>query len=57
MEQGKKLDPTKLKDWEIAAEAEKTMKTVYTLAEELGLEKEELLPYGHYLGKLDYQKL
>ncbi len=57
MEQTRKLDPTKMKDWEVAAEAEKTMKTVYQLAEELGLEKEELLPYGHYLGKLDYQKI
>ncbi|MEA1911385.1 MAG: formate--tetrahydrofolate ligase, partial [Spirochaetota bacterium] len=57
MSNSTKLDPTKMEDWEIAAEAEKTMKTVYTLAEELGLEKEELLPYGHYLGKLDYQKI
>ena len=57
MEQTKKIDPTKMEDWEVAAEAEKTMKTIYQLAEELGLEKEELLPYGHYLGKLDYQKI
>lgn len=52
-----KLDPTKMKDWEIAAEAEKSMKTVYQLAEELGVQNEELLPYGHYLGKLDYRKI
>jgi len=52
-----KLDPTKMKDWEIAAEAEKHMKTVYQLAEELGLEKEELLPYGHYVAKIDYKKV
>ncbi|WP_022854023.1 formate--tetrahydrofolate ligase [Thermodesulfatator atlanticus] len=52
-----KLDPTKMKDWEIAAEAEKNMKTVYQLAEELGLEKEELLPYGHYVAKIDYRKV
>lgn len=57
MKQAQKLDPTKMKDWEVAAEAEKTMKTVSQLAEELGLDKEELLPYGHYLGKLDYQKI
>ena len=57
MSNSTKLDPTKMEDWEVAAEAEKTMKTVYQLAEELGLEKEELLPYGHYLGKLDYQKI
>ena len=47
-------DPTKHKDWEIAAAAEKDMKTVYELGEILGLEKEELLPYGHYYGKVDF---
>ncbi len=52
-----KLDPTKMKDWEIAYEAEKSMKTVYELAEEMGLIKEELLPYGHYVAKIDYKKV
>ncbi len=52
-----KLDPTKMKDWEIAAECEKHMKTVYQLGEELGLEQEELLPYGHYVAKIDYKKV
>jgi len=52
-----KLDPTKMKDWEIAYEAEKNMKTVYQLGEELGLTKEELLPYGHYVAKVDYKKV
>ncbi|OGQ96906.1 MAG: formate--tetrahydrofolate ligase [Deltaproteobacteria bacterium RIFOXYD12_FULL_57_12] len=51
------LDPTKHKDWEIAEEAESRMKTVYQLAEELGLNKEELLPHGHYVAKLDYRKI
>ncbi|HIP82735.1 MAG TPA: formate--tetrahydrofolate ligase, partial [Desulfocapsa sulfexigens] len=51
------LDPTKHADWEIAAEAETCMKTVYQLGEELGLEKEEVLPYGHYVGKLDFNKI
>jgi formyltetrahydrofolate synthetase len=51
------LDPTKHADWEIAEEAESRMKTVYQLADELGLEKEELLPYGHYVAKLDYKKI
>ena len=50
------LDATKMKDWEIAEEAEKSMKTVYQLAEELGLEKEELLPHGHYFGKVDFKR-
>ncbi len=51
------LDPTKHADWEIAEEAESRMKTVYELGDMLGLEKEELLPYGHYIGKLDYRKI
>ncbi|MEJ2034092.1 MAG: formate--tetrahydrofolate ligase, partial [Deltaproteobacteria bacterium] len=51
------LDPTKHKDYEIAEEAESRMKTVYQLAEELKLEKEELLPHGHYVAKLDYRKI
>jgi formate--tetrahydrofolate ligase len=49
------LDPTKHQDWEIAEEAESRMKTCYQLAEELGLTKEELLPHGHYIAKVDYQ--
>jgi formate--tetrahydrofolate ligase len=51
------LDPTKHADWEIAQEAESRMKTVYQLAEELGLEKEELLPHGHYVAKIDFAKV
>ena len=52
-----KLDPTKMKDWQIAEAAEADMKTVYQLGEEMGLEKMELLPYGHYVAKLDYMKI
>lgn len=51
------LDPTKHADWEIAADAETRMKTVYQLAEELGIEKEELLPHGHYVAKIDFKKV
>ncbi|NLZ28981.1 MAG: formate--tetrahydrofolate ligase [Firmicutes bacterium] len=51
------LDPTKHADWEIAEEAESRMKTVYQLAEEMGLEKEELLPHGHYVAKIDFKKV
>lgn len=51
------LDPTKHADWEIAEEAESRMKTVYQLAEELGLEKEELLPHGHYVAKIDFKNV
>ncbi len=52
-----KLDPTKMKDWQIAEAAEENMKTVYQLSEELGLDKEELLPYGHHVAKIDYAKV
>ncbi len=51
------LDPTKHADWEIAEAAESNMKTVYELGERLGLEKEELLPHGHYVAKLDFNKI
>src|SRR3989304_6073422 len=51
------LDPTKHADWEIAEDAETRMKTVYQLADELGLEKEELLPHGHYVAKVDFNKV
>ncbi len=49
------LDPTKHADWEIAQDAEKDMKTVYEIAETFGLTKDELLPQGHYFGKVDYR--
>jgi formate--tetrahydrofolate ligase len=51
------IDPTKHADWEIAEAAEGNMKTVYELGEQLGLEKEELLPHGHYVAKLDFKKI
>ncbi|MFQ5713476.1 MAG: formate--tetrahydrofolate ligase [Candidatus Scalinduaceae bacterium] len=51
------LDPTKHADWEIAENAATQMKTVHQLAEELGLEKEELLPHGHYVAKVDFKKV
>lgn len=54
---GPVADPTKMPDWQVAAAAEKEMKTVYELAEEMGLEKMELLPYGHYVAKLDYRSI
>ena len=48
------LNPTKLQDWQIAEEAEKYMKTVQQLADEWGIKNDELLPYGHYLGKVEF---
>jgi len=51
------LDPTKHADWEIAEAAEKNMKTIYEIAEKLGLQKAELLPHGHYVAKVDYKNV
>ena len=48
------LDPTKHLDWEIAEDAEKDMLTIYEIGEKLGLTKDELLPQGHYIGKIDF---
>jgi len=53
----KNLDPTKMQDWEIAEAAALEMKKVKQLGEELGLNEEELLPYGHYVAKLDFKKI
>ena len=49
------LDPTTHADWQIAEEAEKSMKTIYEIGEKLGLAKEELLPHGHYVAKVDFK--
>ena len=51
------LDPLRMADWQIAEAAETRMKTVYQLAEELSLERMELLPYGHFVAKLDYMEI
>jgi formate--tetrahydrofolate ligase len=51
------LDPTKHADWEIAEDAEKNMKTANQLADDLGIEKDELLPYGHHMAKVDYARV
>ena len=50
-------DPTENPDWKIAEAAEKHMKTVYQLRDELGLKEEELLPHGHYVAKVDFKKV
>lgn len=51
------LDPTKYKDWQIAEDSEQRMKKVSQLADEMGLKKEELLPYGHYVAKIDFRRV
>jgi formyltetrahydrofolate synthetase len=50
------LDPTKMKDWQVAEAAEEEMKPVSQLAEEMGLQDDELIPMGRKLAKVDYQK-
>ena len=52
-----KLNPVKMKDWEIAEAAEETMKPILQLAQELGLCDDELLPMGGKIGRVDYQKV
>ncbi|MCS7239828.1 MAG: formate--tetrahydrofolate ligase [Candidatus Bipolaricaulota bacterium] len=50
------FDPTTLKDWQIAAEAEKQMPRPEEWAARLGLQKDEIIPYGR-ICKLDYRKI
>jgi formate--tetrahydrofolate ligase len=52
-----KLDPTKMKDWQVAEAAEADAKSLDRLAGELGLTKDELLPMGLNLAKVDYMKV
>lgn len=47
------LDPKTMADWQIAFEKEKTMKDIYSVAVELGIEKNEVIPYGAYMAKID----
>jgi formate--tetrahydrofolate ligase len=51
------LDPKKYSDGDIALDAEKRMKTIYELADCMGLENRELLPYGHYMGKIEFPQV
>lgn len=50
------LDPREYKDWQIAEEAEKNMPTPEQWQEKLGLEKDEVIPYGK-VAKLDFLKI
>jgi formate--tetrahydrofolate ligase len=52
-----KLDPTKLKDWQIAEAAESSLKSAQQLTAELGLENNEWEPYGRVLAKIDADKV
>ena len=50
-------DPKSHADWQIAEAAEKNMKSIYALADEMGILRDELLPHGNYIAKIDYQKV
>ncbi|AQQ08335.1 Formate--tetrahydrofolate ligase [Sedimentisphaera cyanobacteriorum] len=52
-----KLDPTVMKDWQIAKAAEEKMLSIAQLAENLGLREDELIYYGKNLAKVDYRKV
>jgi formate--tetrahydrofolate ligase len=52
-----KLDPMNMKDWQIAEAAERGVKSIGRLAQEVGLNKDEILPNGHGLGKVNYSKV
>jgi formyltetrahydrofolate synthetase len=49
-------DAVKLKDWQIAEDAEKTMPTPEQWISKLGLQKDELIPFGR-TPKLDFLKI
>ncbi len=49
-------DATKLADWQIAEEAEKNMPKPYEIPDRLGMEKDEVIPYGR-VARLDYMKI
>jgi formyltetrahydrofolate synthetase len=51
------LDPTQMKDWQIAEAAEESMKPLEQVADEMGLQREELIPMGRQLGKVDFIKV
>lgn len=49
-------DPTVMEDWRISEAAEETMKSIWQFQEELGLEKDEIIPSGR-VGRIDFLKV
>ncbi len=49
-------DATKMADWEISEAAEGNMKSIWQLGEEMGLQKDEIMPYGR-IGRVDFMKV
>jgi formate--tetrahydrofolate ligase len=52
-----KFDATKMKDWEIDEAAEESMVPFEELGLEMGLKKDELIPMGRRIGKVDYKRV
>ncbi len=50
-----RLDPTKMKDWQIAEAAETAMKPIGQVASEIGIMENELIPMGRNIAKIDYK--
>ncbi len=51
------INPTQMADWEIADHFEKNMLKISEIGKKLRLTEDELLPFGHYMGKIDYQSV
>src|SRR5271157_607743 len=49
-------DATKMADWQIAEAAEGQMKSIWQLGDEMGLKKDEIIPYGR-IGRVDFMKV
>ncbi|MBP8626718.1 MAG: formate--tetrahydrofolate ligase [Syntrophorhabdaceae bacterium] len=49
-------DATRMADWQISEAAEEHMKPISQLQEEMGLQKDEVLPYGR-IARLDFKKI
>ena len=52
-----RLDPTKMKDWQIAEAAESTLRPAADLLGELGINDGEWDAYGRYLAKVDVTRV
>ena len=52
-----KLDPTKMKDWQVAEAAEANLKPAAELLKGLGIQDDEWDAYGKYLAKVDVTKV
>jgi len=52
-----KLDPTKMKDWQVAEAAEANLKPAAELLKDLGIQDDEWDAYGKYLAKVDVTKV